>query len=151
MRPTYRHLFTIDCDLGPTVDVGPTPTGHRRVFPIVGGTVRGALAGVILPGGADWNLVRPDGSVELWARYELRLDDGAVVSVCNTALHRADAPAPILTTPRFDVADGGPVWLRTGVYLGVLDPPGDEPRVGIEVYEVTVAPAGSVPPGAEFQ
>ena len=118
MRVRGTHVFTIDALLGPVVDVGQTPTGRRRVIPIVGGTVSDGMVGVVLPGGADWNLQRPDGSTELWARYELLLADGAVVSVTNTAVHAADAPAPILTSPQFDVGAGGPVDLRTGVLRG---------------------------------
>ena len=137
MTPVGVHLFTIVSDLGPTVEVGRTPAGVRRVFPIIGGTVSQGLDGVILPGGADWNLERPDGSGELWARYELRLTDGAVVSVTNTAVHAPGAD-PILTTPRFDVGDDGPVELRTGVYVGVLHPPTTRPRVRIEVHRITV-------------
>lgn len=131
------HVFTIDALLGPVVDVGPTPTGRRRVIPIVGGTVSDGMVGSVLPGGADWNLERPDGSTELWARYEIRLADGAVLSVTNTAVHAADAPAPILTSPRFDVGDGGPVSLRTGVYVGLLTPRLDEGRVRIEVHRLS--------------
>ena len=143
------HVFTIEARLGPTVDVGPTPGGFRRVIPIVGGVVRDGLDGVVLPGGADWNTVRGDGVTELWARYELRLADGTadgtVVSVLNTALHPPGAEPPILTHPRFEVPDGGPVWLRSGAFVGVLEPPGGragtetgtEPRVVIEVHRLT--------------
>lgn len=136
MRITGTPVFTIDATLGDVVDVGPTPTGFRRVIPIVGGTVRGDLDGEVLPGGADWNLERPDGSFELWARYELRLADGAVVSVTNTAVHEREQELPILTAPRFDVADGGPVGLRTGAYVGLLFPALDEHRVRIEVHRL---------------
>ena len=136
MRVRGTHVFTIDALLGPVVEVGQTPTGHRRVIPIVGGTVSDGLAGTVLPGGADWNLERPDGSTELWARYELRLADGAVVSVTNTAVHAADAPVPILTSPQFDVGAGGPVDLRTAVYVGLLWPRLDEGRVRVEVHRL---------------
>ncbi|QCB93556.1 DUF3237 family protein [Cellulomonas shaoxiangyii] len=139
MRLSGTHLFTIDALLGPVVDVGVTPTGHRRVIPVVGGTVTGGLRGAVLPGGADWNLQHPDGSTELWARYEIRLDDGAVVSVTNTAVHAPDDPAPILTTPHFDVGADGPVRLRTGVHVGLLTPRLDEGRVRIEVHRLDAA------------
>ncbi len=139
MTLTGTHLFTIDALLGPVVDVGATPTGHRRVIPILGGVVTGGLDGTLLPGGADWNLERPDGSCELWARYELRLGTGAVVSVTNTAVHEAGAPAPILTTPRFDVGAGGPVELRTGVLVGLLTLQPHAQRVRVEVHRVGVA------------
>lgn len=139
MSLTSIRVLTIEALLGEVVDVGPVPTGYRRVIPIVGGTVRDGLDGVVLPGGADWNLTRPDGSVELWARYELRLADGTVVSVTNTAVHPPDPQLPILTTPRFEVPEGGPAWLRTGVHVGVLVPRLDEHRVLVEVHRVGVA------------
>lgn len=140
MRLHGTHLFTIDALLGPVVEVGMTPTGRRRVIPIVGGAVSGALEGVVLPGGADWNLERPDGSTELWARYELRLVDGAVVSVTNTAVHGPGAGGPILTSPQFDVGEHGPVHLRTGVHVGLLTPRLDEGRVLIEIHRLGVGP-----------
>lgn len=136
MRLSGERLFTIDVLLGEVIDVGETPTGRRRVIPIVGGTVWGGLEGVVLPGGADWNLQRPDGSVELWARYELRLADGSVVSVVNTAVHEPEPRLPILTSPQFDVGDGGPVWLRSGVHVGVLRLRLSEGAVSIEVHRI---------------
>ncbi len=139
MGLTGTHLFTVDALLGEVVDVGVTPTGHRRVIPVVGGTVSGALEGEVLPGGADWNLERPDGSAELWARYELRTSDGAVVSVLNTAVHPPRPAMPILTSPTFDVGDDGPVWLRTGVHVGALDLAADGRAVRIRVFRVAVS------------
>lgn len=133
-------LFAAEVLLGPVVEVGPTPTGFRRVIPIVGGTVSGAITGEVLPGGADWNTVRPDGSTELWARYELRLDAGAVVSVTNTALVAPDADVPFLTHPVFEVGDEGPVELRWGLFVGVLTPAADGGAVHLEVVRM-VPPA----------
>lgn len=132
-------LFTLDVDLGPVLEVGPTPTGFRRVIPIVGGRVSGGLEGEVVPGGADWNTERPDGSTELWARYELRLTDGRYVSVVNTALVHPGADVPFLTHPVFELADGGPVDLRWGLHVGVLTPAADTSSVHIEVHRVTVA------------
>lgn len=139
MTPTATPVCTIVADLGEVRDVGATPTGRRRVIPVVGGTVSGGLDGVVLPGGADWNLERADGSAELWARYELLLADGAVVSVTNDAVHGPDPVFPILTSPRFDVGDGGPVELRAGPHVGVLHLLADEHRVRIEVYRLGLA------------
>ena len=160
MRLTSTHVLTIEADLGPVVEVGRVATGVRRVIPIVGGVVRGGLVGVtgtpgpqgapgspgspgtprapigaVLAGGADWNLTRDDGSVELWARYEIRLATGALVSVTNTAVHAA-GDAPVLTTPRFEVGPGGPELLRTGAFVGILEPPAGEPRVRVEVHRI---------------
>ncbi|UJP40638.1 DUF3237 family protein [Cellulomonas palmilytica] len=133
---TGEHVLTIDALLGEVVEVGHVPTGFRRVIPIVGGTVSGDVDGEVLPGGADWNLARPDGTVELWARYELRLAGGVVVSVLNTAVHPPSPTLPILTAPRFEVPAHGPAWLATGVHVGLLVPRLDEHRVSIEVLRV---------------
>lgn len=144
MRLGGEHVLTIEADLGPVVELGRVATGVRRVIPIVGGTVRGAadraLDGEVLPGGADWNLTRDDGSVELWARYEIRLAGGAFVSVLNTAVHATGAEPPLLTQPRFEVGEGGPDLLRTGAFVGLLEPPTTAPRVRIEVHRVLALP-----------
>ena len=133
------YLCTLDVHLGPVREVGATPAGFRRVIPIVGGTVSGGLRGSVLPGGADWNLVGADGSGNLWARYELELDDGGVVTETNTATHGPGHDGPILTAPQFDVGEGGPTHLRHGVHVGVLEPLLDEGRVHIEVYRIDLA------------
>ena len=133
------HLCTLDVRLGPVREVGMTPAGYRRVIPIVGGTVSGGIEGRVLPGGADWNLVGADGSGHLWARYELELADGTIVSVTNRAAHAAGHEGPILTSPQFDVGEDGPTELRHGVHVGVLDPLLEEQRVHIEVYRIDLA------------
>ena len=52
-------IFTIHAELEAITSLGRTPYGERRVIGILGGTVRGAkLAGRILPGGADWQIIR---------------------------------------------------------------------------------------------
>lgn len=47
----------------------------------------------MLPGGADWQLLRHDGVTELEARYTLRTDDGALIYVSNHALRHGSAEA----------------------------------------------------------
>jgi len=49
--------------------LGQTPYGERRIIDIQGGTVEGPrLNGKVLPGGADWLLVRADGVGDLDVR-----------------------------------------------------------------------------------
>ena len=70
MTLSLSYAFTITADLAEPRVVGLTPAGHRRVIAITGGQVDGpALTGEVLPGGADWSVVRPDGAVHVWARY----------------------------------------------------------------------------------
>ena len=145
MALTLEYAFTIAADLGEIREVGKTHAGVRRVIPIVGGTVTGpSLTGDVLPGGADWNVVRPDGAIHIWARYEIRISDGPIVSVVNEGLAYFDAAAPdagntpsIPTHPVFEVPDGGPMWLATGFFLGELKP-GDG-HVTIDVSRVRTA------------
>ncbi len=77
-------LFDLVAELGPTVVLGHGPRGERRMVPILSGTFEGSrLKGTILPGGVDWQVIRPDGVAEIEAHYSLQTDDGAVIRVIN--------------------------------------------------------------------
>jgi hypothetical protein len=66
------HRFSIRAEVGPYRRVGEVVGGVLQVIPITGGTVTGAgLDGVVLAGGADWAVFRPDGSVLVEARYQI--------------------------------------------------------------------------------
>jgi len=68
--------------------------GGRRIVPITGGEVFGPrLRGKVIPGGADWQIVRTDGVAELEARYTLETADGALIYVRNHALRHGPAAA----------------------------------------------------------
>jgi hypothetical protein len=57
-------IFVITSTLAGIQKLGQTPYGERRIINILGGTVEGPkLKGKILPGGADWQIVRADGVV----------------------------------------------------------------------------------------
>ena len=83
----------------------------------------------MLPGGADWQLVRADGVLEIDARYTLRTDDGHAISVYNrgiVASHPDDAdPARstlyVRTTPSFEAPNESPyAWLNRSIFVGTL-------------------------------
>ena len=79
-----EFLCKVEVTLEPIRDLGETPLGRRRIIGITGGTFKGArLAGKILPGGADWQLIRSDGVAYLDARYTLETADGALIYVNN--------------------------------------------------------------------
>ena len=72
-----QPIFTIHSPLGDIQKLGNTPYGERRIIDILGGTVDGPkLKGKVLPGGADWQIVRADGVVHLTARYTIETDTG---------------------------------------------------------------------------
>jgi hypothetical protein len=77
--PTLEPAFDVVVHLGPLADHGHTRAGHRRVIPIVGGRVYGGFDAEILRGGADWQLVRDDGAIEVDGRYSARTADGELV------------------------------------------------------------------------
>ena len=126
--PTLVHLMRAEIQLGTIEEIGVTPLGRRRVIPIVGGSFTGdRLVGEVLPGGADWQLVRPDGVALLDARYTLRTSDGALIYVNNQGVR--SGPADVLaqlgrgeavdparyyfrTTPRFETGAAQYAWLN---------------------------------------
>ena len=131
--PELRHVADLAIRVGTPFEVGETGLGERRVIDILGGTVSGPLlSGIVRPGGADFQVIRPDGLTELHARYVLALDDGATVYVENTGLRfgppealarlrRGEPVDPALiyfrTAPRFETAAPAYRWLTTHLFL----------------------------------
>jgi hypothetical protein len=138
--PAAELVMEITCDLAPTLSLGESPTGERRMVPIVGGTFSGPkLHGVVLPGGADRQLVRRDGFKQLSATYELKTDDGAIISVSNHVLAPAQrAPGEAVFSNIDLIAPQGTYgWVNDSVYVGTLDSlrPGRD-AVLIRVYRL---------------
>ena len=120
--------------LAPPQELGDTPLGRRRIIAITGGRFSGArLSGRVLPGGADWQVIRSDGVADLDARYTLETGDGALIYVRNRGYRHA--PAEILkkllagedvnpslyymrTTPSFETGDARYAWLNRIVCVG---------------------------------
>jgi uncharacterized protein DUF3237 len=88
-HPALRaeHVFDEKVTIADLLNIGKSKYGERRLIPITGGTFEGPdIRGVVVPGGADWQLTRPDGDVELNARYTLETDDGVLIQVINRVL-----------------------------------------------------------------
>jgi hypothetical protein len=81
----------------------------------------------VLPGGADWRVIRTDGVADLDARYTLETADGALIYVRNRGyrhgpgeviqrLARGENVDPSLyymrTTPSFETGDARYAWLN---------------------------------------
>src|SRR5262245_32549232 len=84
--PPLRTQFAFEArvKVDTPVVIGESSHGLRRVIPILGGPVQGpALSGKVIPGGADWQYVRPDGAWELQAKYTLQTEDGVLILVEN--------------------------------------------------------------------
>jgi hypothetical protein len=135
IAPELRFAFEIAVDVHPPLDLGQTQAGHRRIVPISGGLVSGPrLQGRILPGGADWQILRADGTGDLDARYTIQADDGAIIYAINRGVRHgpADVLAQLNRGERVDPGSyyfrsaatfetGAPqhAWLTKAVVIGV--------------------------------
>jgi Protein of unknown function (DUF3237) len=120
--PRAEFLYEAIADIGPTIPLGASPLGERRIVNILGGRFAGpGLKGVVLAGGADRQLVRADGVTELDALYEMQTDDGAVLTVNNRVLVDSNAPsAPRYSKMSIQAPDGPYAWLNRLVIIGSL-------------------------------
>lgn len=131
-------VFEARVKVDPALVVGPSSHGLRRVVPISGGSVSGPrLNGVVLAGGADWQYVRPDGVLEVAAKYTLKADDGTLIMVDNRGLRHASAAVMarlskgeqvagseyyFRTSAQFEApADSPYAWLNRAVFIGVAE------------------------------
>jgi len=144
--------MTIEVAVQPVVDLGGFPLGGRRVVAFDGGTFAGrdGLRGTVDPRGADWQLVRPDGVIEIDAHYFLVTDDGEPIEVRSTGLRRA-SPAVAERIARGEVVAPSEYYFRTHVRLSTAAThlawmndllavsTGERRRdtVGIHVHEIT--------------
>jgi hypothetical protein len=145
-----RYVFTITAHIAGVTSVGEIGVGERRIIPIIGGEVRGKdINGKILAFGADFQIVRPDSSIDLEAKYALRTDDGAVIYVENRGirrgpidlvqkLNRGEAVDPALiyfrTVPRFETGAEKYRWLMQSLFVASAARHAD--RVVVDVHQV---------------
>jgi len=146
-----RPLFQAEIALAAAQELGETPLGRRRIIGITGGRFTGErLSGRVLPGGADWQVVRADGVADLDARYTLETSDGALIFVANRGyrhgppevlkrLSSGEAVDPSLyymrTTPRFETGDARYAWLNR--IICVATGARRAAAVELEVFEIT--------------
>jgi Protein of unknown function (DUF3237) len=108
----FEFLFNLSADVGELVSLGPCPLGERRVVYINSGSFEGpALRGNIL-GGADWQILRSDGALELDARYAIKDERGGVVQVISQGL-RHGPPEVMAQLARGEDADPARYFFRT--------------------------------------
>ena len=147
---TLAPLLRAEITLAPVQELGESPLGRRRIIPITGGTFRGErLSGRVLPGGADWQVIRSDGVAELDARYTLETDDQALIYVRNfgyrhgpaDVIKRLAAGEPVdpalyymRTTPRFETGAERYQWLNR--IICVATGARRKAAVELDVYEV---------------
>lgn len=111
----------MDALLGPLEDHGVTRAGHRRVVPIASGRISGMFDAEILPGGADWQIVRPDGSIEIDTRYSARTPDGEYVHLRTSGV-RSGPPDVLEALLRGEAVDPAQYYFRVTVRLETSAP-----------------------------
>ena len=130
---TTEFVYSATITVGEVQELGSVPAGRRRIIPITGGHFEGPnLSGEILPGGADWQIVRADGSAQLEARYTMRTDAGALIYVENKGYRHG--PAAVMArlaageevdpadyyfraTPVFEASDPTLIWLTQTIFV----------------------------------
>jgi hypothetical protein len=133
--PELRFAFEVAVDVHAPLDLGHTQAGHRRIIPIADGVVSGPrMQGRVLAGGADWQILRPDGTADLDARYTIQTDDGALIYVVSRGVRCG--PAQVLarlnqgervdpasyyfrTAATFETSAAQHLWLTRAVMVGV--------------------------------
>ena len=148
--PRLEFALELRVNIAPTVDLGTGSFGSRRTVPITGGTFRGPdIAGIVLPGGADWQFVESDGLTFVEAHYAIETDDGVRIEVQNCGVRHA--PAGVMarltagesvhageyyfrTSPRFYPPAGKYEWLRRSIFVAVGERHAD--LVVVQVWRV---------------
>ena len=115
-------LFTLSLQVAGMQAIGATPSGERRVGLVAGGSFQGErLRGTVLPGGADWIMVRADGSTTLDVRIVLQTDDGATIGMTYRGMRHGPA-AVMERMNRGENVDPSEYYFRTAVAFETAAP-----------------------------
>jgi Protein of unknown function (DUF3237) len=144
------HLLTLKLAVSGMQPIGATPGGNRRVGLVAGGTFEGPkLCGIVLPGGADWIIGRPDGATTLDVRIVLETDDKATIGLTYRGMRHG--PAAVMekvnsgqfvdpseyyfrTVINFETASPKYDWLNRIIGIGTGSRPPEGPVY--EIFEV---------------
>lgn len=131
--PVLSYFARIEVKVGAPLDLGVADGEHRRIVPILGGSVSGpSLRGTVLAGGADHQVLRSDTLSQLEARYALETDDGDRIAVHNLGVRSGSAddigrlirgetvdPSRIYfrSSPRFSAGGAQWAWLGSRMFV----------------------------------
>jgi hypothetical protein len=131
VTPKLEYLCRGEVLIGEVLKAGVLPFGERRIVPLTGGHFEGKITGEVLPGGADTQWLKPDGTTAVVdARYMIKTTDGAVIYLHNHGLRvlpldvldgmgRGDIVDPhsyyFRTTPEFETGSPKYAWLNNVV------------------------------------
>ena len=129
-----EEVFSIEIEVAAPILIGQDNiVGRRQLIPIISGELKGEnIRGVVLPGGVDSQVIRPNGICELSARYGIKFDDGETIYIENNGIRtvpeeyiekvkNGDFINPDLyyfkTTPKFEVYSSKYKWLTTSLFV----------------------------------
>ena len=143
--PRLTLAFELRATVGPPLELGDVASGRRRIVPITGGTFEGpGIKGKVMPGGADWQIIRADGFSELDTRYTLETDKGQLIYVQNGGIRHAapdvmkrllagEVVDPSLvyfrTVPTFETSSADLQWLTRAIFVGTGERYPDSVRI----------------------
>jgi hypothetical protein len=119
------ELYTERVNIGSSIAVGNSKNGFRNIIPITGGTATGQIAGKVLFGGADYQIISA-GGMELDARYTIETNDGELIIVRNCGL--ASGLVPVFETR----VDGKYNYLNESLWLS------SSPSIGLGSVTLTI-------------
>ncbi|WP_066806908.1 DUF3237 domain-containing protein [Sphingomonas asaccharolytica] len=141
-----RPLFSLSILLHPTIELGRTPAGGRRVYPVSGGSfegerVRGSVSPLI---GSDLLLERSDGTFQQDVRLLLVTDDDERILMTYRGVRRASSEVDERLA-RGELVDRSEYYLRTTPYF----------ETAADRYDwingiVAVAEGGRIPGGVRY-
>lgn len=130
--------------------IGPTAEGLRINFPIAGGKIHGPkVNGTVLPGGADFYCLRPDGVGQIDVRATARTDDGAMLYVTYTGVAdlgedgyekglQGKMPSLIRlqVAPRIQTAHPNYAWMNRTQFVGIGESVPGSNLVAYDLYAI---------------
>jgi hypothetical protein len=106
-------LLMMHVKVATVLNVGAVRRRTHRIAALSGGMFEGPrLGGTILPGSADWQLLRSDGVLEMDLRFTLETDDRALISMVSFG-PRHGPPEVIAALGRGETVDPSTYYFRT--------------------------------------
>lgn len=97
---------------------------RSEIWPIIGGRFEGQnIRGMVIPGGGDFPVVRPDGVTIIDALYRLKTDDGVTIIIHNKGLAYPQSPGKwdkYRLIPEFTAPVGKYDWLNKSIFIATL-------------------------------
>jgi hypothetical protein len=122
MTVQLGRVFEIHVEVAEPVSAGASDSGEVRVVPFRGGTFKGpGLEGRLLPGGTDWQTVRPDGALEIRAHYLLETDRRERIEVTSEGIRHAP-PGVLERIARGETVPADQYYFRTFIRMRTVAP-----------------------------